>query len=114
MDYNGIVLGTGNTPVTISDYNLQTRIVHGSGAGQLDYKAMAWDPFQVVGSTAKFKSKRQFENKSGGTITVKETGLLATDQAGYHFLIVRDVLPTPVDVENTKIIEVRYTFQCTV
>jgi len=114
MYYNGIVLGTGETAVTISDYKMETLIVHGSGAGQLDYKAMAWDAFEVVGSTARFRNKRQFENKSGSTITVKEAGLYATDNAGYHFCIVRDVLSAPVDILNGQIIEVRYTFQAAV
>src|SRR4030042_6259500 len=36
----GIVIGTSNTPVAISDYRMGALIAQGFGAGQTDYMAM--------------------------------------------------------------------------
>jgi len=110
----GIILGTGTNPVTISDYKLQTPITHGTGSGQLQYAAMVFDAFEVVDSTARFRSKRQFTNGSGATITIAEAGIYHFDNVPYAFCSVRDVLSAPVDILNGQIIEVRYTFQAAV
>jgi hypothetical protein len=110
----GVVLGTGDTPVTISDYKLETQIAHGNGAGQLYHAIMVFDAFEVVGSTARFKSKRLFSNNSGNTITVKESGLYGSDTSANRFCYVRDVLASPQDILNGQTIEVRYTLQAAV
>jgi len=110
----GIVLGTGNTPVAISDYKLQTQIAHGSGAGQLNYKEVFIDALELVGSTAKFRSRRQYENLSGSTITVKEAGIYAVGPSAYYYCLIRDILTSPFDIPNTQIAEFRYTFKATV
>jgi len=111
---HGIALGTGTAAVAIDNYKLQTQINHGSGAGQLDHKAQTLDAFQVVGSVASFRNRRQFENLSGSTITVKETGIYARDSVGQYFCTVRDLLVSTQDVLNGQIIEARYTFRATV
>lgn len=114
-DYNkGILVGTGSTPVNISDYKLETPITHGSAAGQLNHKAVTFDAFQLIGSTARFTLRRQFENLSGGTITVNEVGIYARDSGPYDYCIVRDVLAVPQQILNGQIMEGRYTFQTTV
>lgn len=110
----GIVLGTGTTAVAIDDYKLQTQIAHGSGAGQLDHKLQTVDAFQVVGGVASFRMRRQFENLSGGTITIKEAGIYARDALNHNICVVRDVLASTQDVLNGHIIEARYTFNATV
>lgn len=111
---HGIVLGTGNTAVALADYKLETQIAHGAGAGQLSYAIEVFDAFEVVGSTARFRTKRQFSNTSGGTITVKEAGLYAFDASSYYFCIARDVLAVPFDIQNAQIAEFRYTLKATV
>jgi hypothetical protein len=113
IDTRGIVVGTGVTAVTISDYKLATQIAHGVAAGQLDHKLMVFDALSLVGGTASFVSKRQFENLSGGTISITETGIYGT-QATYNFCFVRDVLAAAQDILNTQIIEVRYTMSAAV
>jgi len=37
----GIVVGSGTTPVTLTQYALASQIAHGTGAGQLDYNAVS-------------------------------------------------------------------------
>jgi len=110
----GIVVGTGNAAVAIDDYKLGTQILHGSGAGQLDHKAVTFDAFQVVGSVASFRSKRQFENLSGSTITITESGLYVWFNGTYYFCTLRDLLTTPFNILNTQIAEFRYTFKATI
>jgi len=95
VDYRGIQVGTATTPVTADDFQLATKIAHGTGAGQLYYQACT-----VTGPTAitggyREAIARQFDNNSGGDITVEEAGLAAsfTDPAGTsrYCLILRDL-----------------------
>ena len=111
---HGTVLGTGTNAVTIEDYALQTKINHGSAAGQLDYKAQGFTPYELVGSTAKFKTTRQLENLSGGTITVNEAAIYLRDGAGQYFCLLRDLVAGGFDIPHTQIAEFRYTFKATI
>jgi len=91
----GIQVGTGSTAVSEDDYQLATQIAHEAGAGQLYYQACT-----VTGPTAitggyREAIARQFDNSSGGSITVEEVGLAIlfsdstpTSHAG---LILRDL-----------------------
>jgi hypothetical protein len=111
---HGIVLGTGTNAVAITDYALQTKILHGSGAGQLQYKIQDFQAYSLVGSTAKFKAARQYENLSGATITINEAGIYVRDGSGQYFCILRDRIAGGFDILNTQIAEFRYTFKATV
>lgn len=113
IDTRGLVVGTGANAVTISDFQLQTKIAHGTGATQIKYEAVVFEAFTLVGSTASFVIKRRFENASGATITVAEAGIYEFDGI-YCFCMARDVLATPQDVLNGQILELKYTFKTTV
>jgi len=92
-DTFGIVVGTGDTPVTADDYNLASKIAHGTDAGQLSYGAVTlYDPF-VSDYTVKQRIARSFTNNSGADITVKEIGLIVkTSVDNYLVMIIRDVI----------------------
>lgn len=113
VDTRGLVVGTGATAVTITDYKLQTKIAHGIIPTTMKYAAVEFEAFAVVGSTASFVVKRRFENASGATITVAEAGIYAYCDT-YLYCICRDVLATPQDVLNGQILELKYTFKTTV
>lgn len=84
-DY-GILVGTGANAVTITDYALQTKIADGAGAGQLLYGACTVDAdVSVDGSTAYFQLYRTFTNSSGGSITIKEIGVVK--YSGTYYLL---------------------------
>jgi hypothetical protein len=114
-DSYGIIVGTSSQSVSPTDYNLISKIPHGTGAGQLDYEGCS-----VVSSYSSNSSiieiNRVFLNKSGGDIVVREVGLLARNywkdekavQNDVKFLIARDVLPTPITVKNLGNLLVRY------
>ena len=93
-DTFGIVVGTGNTPVTADDYNLESKIAHGTDAGQLSYGAVTlYDPVVVDGNTVKQQIIRSFTNNSGTDITVNEIGLIVkTSGDNYLVMIIRDVI----------------------
>lgn len=84
---HGIIVGTGTTAVTIDDYNVETPIAHGNGAGQLAYGAVNFDTgLTADGSNSYyFYCSRTFANNSGGNITIGNVGLVV--RSTYNFLI---------------------------
>ena len=115
----GIVIGTGNTPVDVSDFRLAALIAQGFGVGQMDYMAMVINPSIVAGPDCDFFLSRQMANNSGGLITVRESGIyvmmersLSPFTAAYG-CGVRDVFDTPQDVPDGGGITVEYTLRVT-
>jgi len=111
----GIVVGSGDTPVSPTDYKLASQIPHGTGSGQLDYGPGTITDITISDNTITFNHSRTFTNLSGATITVKEIGgyFLMFDSGGTarYFCYLRDVLTTPIDVPNNYTLTVIYTFQ---
>jgi len=79
VDTYGIVVGTGNTAVTLTDTKLQTKISHGIGAGQLSYGAHGFVAATLSGNEYFFEINRLFSNSSGATITINEVGIYVRD-----------------------------------
>lgn len=112
----GIVLGTGNTAVTPSDYKLGTLIAHGTGSGQLMYHGMFFPSNATVsGSSCTFDIERIYKNSSGGDVTINEIGIYCIGRyQNSLFCIVRDVLASPVTVANGEYLKVTYTISVSV
>jgi len=113
----GIVVGTDDTAVTISDYQLGARIAHGAGAGQLDYAITIVNLSAVAAPSCGFTITRSMTNNSGGDIDIAEAGLyfrMNEFAPFYYFCGVRDVLGAPHTVVNTATVSVQYTLQVTV
>lgn len=113
VDAHGPVVGTGTNAVTPGDYNLQTKITHGTGAGQLSYGAntKATTP-TTSGNMRYFEHQRIFTNSSGADITVYEFGMIAKAfSAAQYFLMCRDVNPTGVLIQSTKALTLKYKYQ---
>jgi hypothetical protein len=113
-DSFGIIVGSGSTPVSPSDYALASKISHGTSPGQLDY-----DTHTVTTSYTDTSSyveiARTFMNKSGGDVVVSEVGLVvwAYNKPVYvttdvKYLIARDLLPNPITVKNFGTLNVKY------
>jgi hypothetical protein len=116
-DSYGIVVGSGSTPQTYSDYALANQIKNGTGAGQLSYGVHTTT--SSYGSTSSYITiSRTFTNQSGSAIVVREVGIIARNviyaangiSADVKFLIARDVLANPVTVNNLGTLTVTYTF----
>lgn len=112
----GIQVGTDNTAVTIADYALGTLIADGSGAGQLLYgDCQTLIPFEDDGDAyVDIVIIRQFENQSGGDITVQEIGFVVTNEdsggANEPFLIARDLKNFTITDGLTAVVEYRMRF----
>jgi hypothetical protein len=106
-DDSGIILGTSDTPSHVDDTNV-SRIVHGTGSGQLSYQAMesvtqSWDGTNTGLITV--THSRYFNNNSGGIVTVKEMGLFSditiTGNEHRYWCAARDVLPVAANIPDT-------------
>jgi len=108
VDYQGIVIGTDNTAVTISDYKLGAQIAHGVGAGQIQHLATVIPSPTVDATSSSYTLTRSFINQSGSSITVREIGLYG--RAGAIYIgYVRDVLGTEKVIPDGGAIAVIYT-----
>lgn len=112
----GIVIGTGNTPPSIDDYNLEAKIPHGTGAGKMEYQAQADTVSETTATGWRTTLVRQFYNKSGASIYVAETGIigeLALAAVTWKCLLCRNVHDPAVEVPDTGILTVTYTIETT-
>ena len=107
----GIQIGTGTKAPAITDYSLTQLIPNGTSAGQMQYGAVSiMSPvINTTNNTGYFVVTRTFTNNSGGSITVSEVGLVASST--YYFLIIHDLLPTPITVPNGSSLSISYEIQ---
>lgn len=115
---HGIVVGTGDSAESFESYDLETRILEGSTSGKFSHNQMD-APIRTYDSmtdTWTIPWIRYFNNNSGGSITVKETGIIANlrysgsyDYQRIYCLLIRDVLSSPVAVADTAQLKVTYT-----
>ncbi|MBA7713066.1 hypothetical protein ES703_122064 [subsurface metagenome] len=117
VDDIGIQVGTGTNAESFEDYALQTLIVEGSGAGQLNYVEQLAPAISYAALIMKNEMARYFNNNSGGAIGVNEVALLlkaGADGSIYQgWIQSRDKLPATVNVPDTGQLKVTYTVQLT-
>lgn len=105
---NGIVLGSANTnPTTKSTWNLDAKIEHGEGAGQLFYYESTISSLEedTTNNACRWYLNRVVQNRSGGTITVSELGLFSNvrTSTGIHIPFMVDrTFPTEGGVAITN------------
>ena len=113
---DGIVVGTGDTAETISDYAMDSLINSGDADGELVYHMMDLRNLattEYVIPESYFDFERSFFNLGSITVTVKEIGLqviYATTVAGAEGLIARDVVD-PIAIPAGGYLTVIYRFQ---
>lgn len=116
-DIVGVLVGTGDAAVAITDYDLNARCAHGKEAGQLYHYSCSVENLVDSSTTVSYDIIRIFENQTEDSITIKEIGLAATYRrySGTMFshLIARNVLTTPVEVAAGEFIKVVYNFEMT-
>ncbi|MBA7678546.1 hypothetical protein ES703_86823 [subsurface metagenome] len=111
----GIRVGTGNTPVDISDFQLETPIDEGVGGGQMEHLVCTVDLAVVAAPSCSFGVHRTIANNSGVVITVREAVIyMKLNDTPYYGCGVRDVLDTPQAVPNGGAITIDWTIQVTV
>ena len=115
-DQESIVVGSGNTAVTISDYAMETLIADGTGAGELSYQTPTVNEPVVSAPTCGFLVERAFVNNSGAEITAREAGIYARVKGVVmdgEACVVRDVFGTPQAIPNGGSLSVNYTLRVT-
>lgn len=113
----GIVVGTGTTPPTPSDYKLESQITNGTGEDQLGYGSMSFSTITLSGNTSSISISRTFSNNSGATITITEVGiiisLLNSNSTQDYVLIAHDLLSSAISVSNGNTLTINYTISIT-
>jgi hypothetical protein len=110
----GIVVGTGDTAFSVDDYVLATPVAQGTGSGQMSYQAMTRPVPTYDTKVWTTVHSRVLNNNSGGSITIKETGLVWSGyafeaSASTFYLVERSVLSPTVDVAAGAQLTVTYT-----
>jgi len=109
----GTVVGTGTTAPDNLDNKMETKIAHGSGAGELNYGAQSKTTTAEVGANVDFIITRTFTNGSGNTINVTEAGLQTRYDSTRFALSIHDTFEA-VAVDNGQVLTVTYTIRTTV
>ncbi|MBA7515988.1 hypothetical protein ES705_08033 [subsurface metagenome] len=112
-DY-GIRVGTGNTPVAIDDYALETPIAEGIGAGEMEHLICTVTTSVVAAPSCSFLVSRSVVNNSGAEITVREAGIYMKIFTINYGCATRDVFGTPQAVPNGGSILINWTLRVTV
>ena len=116
----GLVAGSGTTPVSMDDYQLDTLYEHGEGAGKLFYKdtiisLIVGGETTIDNTTYKTMTliiQRPVENRHTENQTINEIGLIMyikhMSVYEYKVLIFRDVLDNPITLAPTEAVTLRY------
>ena len=107
----GIVVGSGTNAEDNTDIALQTKIGHGSGAGQLQYGPHFYRSTRIVGINVDFQMQRSFVNASGGSVTINEIGIYGL--TSYYFCLIRDIVGALV-LADGEVALVTYIIRTTV
>jgi hypothetical protein len=105
-----IILGTGNSAFSLTQLDLDSRVMHGSGAGQLFYHPANFTNM-VENSTTnsmRFTINRTVENRSGSNITISEVGMFKSAGTS-RYLLDRKVI-TPVTITNGSTLSFTWEF----
>lgn len=94
-DTLGLVIGTGSTAWDFEDYVLDTEIDNGSAGGEMDYAQSGLHSITNAVLTLKDTRIRDFNNNSGGAITVEEVGEYIFcgwySASSYNIMLLRDL-----------------------
>ena len=119
-DIYGIVIGTDGTAVNVSDYRMGSQIHQGIGPEQMDHLVCSIASSVVADPNCDFLVSRSFANNSGGSITVRESGIYVWMERcvspfnWYDYAcVVRDVFGSPQAVPDGGGITINYTLRVT-
>ncbi len=106
-DLFGLLVGTGTTAAAKDDDSIETKIADGTGAGELEHAVMVISAATAISGGYRVTLSRQFDNNSGGDITVKECGIVTqcrdTGNAVKYALIIRDLQTQLISDATSKI-----------
>jgi hypothetical protein len=121
IDGFGILVGSGSKAEDFDDPTFDTQIVHGKAAGELFHYGMGvdaslvnitWDSDNRIFTRT---AKRAFLNDSGGSVTVREIGIVPVSGfANGDFMNNRDVLDSDLAIPDVNILIATYFMESVV
>lgn len=102
---NGIRFGSGDTPVTYNDCNLEQPLVAGASTSNLVLQTPAYDETTRTWSNT---ISMDIKNTGVSDLTVKEVGFF-----GYGTLLYREVLDTPFTISVGQTVHYTHKFSFT-
>ena len=122
-DQIGVVIGTGDTPVTPGDHGLESQIRHGVSSGKvIHFSTLVSDldfipsrSSTVVGGSVEWKIERIYQNISGSDIVINELGLYVKalgSLSGSNYMpycVIRDIVTPAVTFANGTYLKATYT-----
>jgi len=109
MQYGGVQVGLSSTPVAFADYGLASKVQHGAATNQLYFYGTNVDGWLSNTTSNYFDISGMFENQSGATVTIKETGLYTfNNDLNEYIAISRHALAAAVEVPANQCLKVIY------
>ena len=109
MQYGGVQVGLVSTPVAFANFTLASKVFHGVGTNQLFYYGTVVDNWLSNTTTNKFDISALFENQSGATVSILETGLhVDNNELDSQHALARHALAAAVDVPDGQCLKVVY------
>lgn len=105
-DDHGILVGTSTTTPTETDTNLNTKIAEGTAGGQLEHQVMIFPVLVNISGGRRVVCSRQFDNNSGGLITVEEIGLVVRQRTTIDIsfmLILHDLITQAIADATSRV-----------
>ncbi len=108
----GILVGRGNTAISLTDYQMDDQIAHGSSADQLLYWEQEFTSPIVGASDTSFQLKRTFYNDTSSDIDIEEAGVYGYNGgAADETMLIRVVFPTAITLQATESVKIIFTFK---
>jgi hypothetical protein len=110
----GVILGALDTAFDHTDYCLAQKIAEGAGAGQLNYGNQTHETEVLdIEGILSCRIIRTYTNNSGDDVVIKEAGVTVENKSttSYYFLILREILSSPVTLPNSYTLTVRIKFK---
>ena len=102
---HGIVIGTGETPVTMTDYKLQTQVT-----ASIVHQTMSFAVEEPDANTWRIAISRGFLNNTGAELNIKEAGLYVLFSGSAYFICAdRTLYPVAVPAGTTLTLTYRIT-----
>jgi len=109
FENQGIVIGTGDDPVTIDDQLLEKQVPNASSNGSLTYGSTIVSQDTNDSLSAQITITRTFTNNATDLVAISEIGyLMKSGDLDYVLMTMRDILPTAVNVGSGATLTVNY------
>lgn len=103
----GIMVGSDDSPNTITVYRLYSPYPHGKGAGYMNYLSTSVSEPYFDGQYVRIDIKRVVANEADVYQVVKEIGLIAREYNTWNrILLAREVLSSPINMPPKSMLEV--------